>query len=90
MNGTGLEGTVLAVVNLTEILNSPFGREGSSMKVTPGLYTPVSRGLNSVDEEADDIPICTYISLYVDNTHNMNQHANVCTVKNTVEPLYNI
>lgn len=38
MKGTGFVGTVFAVVNLAEILNSPFGRDGTSMKVTPGLW----------------------------------------------------
>lgn len=30
-------GTAFAVVNLAESLNSPFGRDGTSMNVTPGL-----------------------------------------------------
>lgn len=38
MKGIGFMGTVFAVVNLAEILNSPFGREGTSMNVTPGLW----------------------------------------------------
>ena len=34
------------------------------MNVTPGLYTPVSKGLNSVEGEPGAIPVCTKISLH--------------------------
>ena len=37
IKSTDFEGTVFEVVNLAEILNSPFGRDGTSMNVTPGL-----------------------------------------------------